>query len=945
MGWILAWWMSLHHYALGKVHLNACQESISVLLYWQRLIELPLVARGHATNTKLIVKSKTFPLYSVRAHPLPSTDQKPTMPELTALQGRTQHINIAQEIGVQWEMVGTTLLDDRNGTIIPAIAQECGNNVERINTEILRRWQHGRGIPDRTWRGLLGVLHVHCTALAEGVEEVLTVNPQQPHPSTPSSTAQTDHSTQPPPHYSPFQPHLPIYFRDYLVKFYSLPKDPAATWPPSPSEIFINLAIINRENVSSKELHKFMLATLDKGVDTILETKAPVEIEQLMDTKLGKKQQCVLVEGAPGVGKTTLSWEICKRWAKGNLFEQYTLLLLLRLRDETVQNAQTVKDLILYPFEEHLEAITQYLKYTGGTHTLILLEGLDELPQHLLKLSSIFTRLLAGIDLPDATILVTSRPSATAQLWMKWKDRITKHIEILGFTEENITAYVANILDQQELPDFNTYLCTAPSIRQLMYIPLHSGIVVELYRMYRDTDQPLPTNKTALYTRLVKTILTRYLAKHPTYKDDDIDVKEFTDLPDDIYPIFRDIVKLAYESVSHQQLIFKDHDKPIHHLGLMDAVAELFPLSRKPTYSYNFLHLSIQEYLGAIHVSLMDTSIQEQLLDSMCSKEHLKNMAMFLAAITNFKGMNWELVKRTIQRECMEWNGILTLSRYSIQIVYESENCSLLEGHSCYRYHISDYSPLFDFTALGYCIATSSYKWELMLGSINESMWTTSGIDLLLQALSHHNSGSYTIVGLHCYHKETGFAQYILAGLPYHSIPLIETLELTSEELQPLPTCLPELVHRMNRLGVLRLRRSTAATLADTLQALATAPTYTLNTLNLRYSQFSTPAMQALCATLLGHSKSVAILWLVDCDLTDDLACLLAKALHRLLKLSAMYLEGNAIGDERAIAIAGALHGLPELSVVVLAGNAIGERGHAALDECTATNKQLTLLY
>ena len=144
-----------------------------------------------------------------------------------------------------------------------------------------------------------------------------------------------------------------------------------ATWPPSPSEKFINLAAISREKVTTEELHKFMLATLNKGVDTILQTKAPVSIEQLLDTKPGLKQKCVLVEGAPGVGKTTLSWEVCKRWAEGNLFQQYSLLLLLRLRDETVQNAVAIEDLVFYPYKERLEGITQYLKDTYGTHTLI----------------------------------------------------------------------------------------------------------------------------------------------------------------------------------------------------------------------------------------------------------------------------------------------------------------------------------------------------------------------------------------------------------------------------------------------------------------------------------------------------------------------------------------------------------------------------------------------
>ena len=170
-----------------------------------------------------------------------------------------------------------------------------------------------------------------------------------------------------------------------------------------------------------------MLATLNKGVDTILETKAPVEIEQLMDTKPGVKQQCVLVEGAPGVGKTTLSWEICKRWSEGNLFMQYTLVFLLRLRDEyTAVCPRLLRTSYATRMRNGWKQLHNILEDTSGKNTLIILEGLDELPQHLLTQPSIFTRLLAGKDLPGATILVTSRPAATAQLWKKWKRKDNK---------------------------------------------------------------------------------------------------------------------------------------------------------------------------------------------------------------------------------------------------------------------------------------------------------------------------------------------------------------------------------------------------------------------------------------------------------------------------------------------------------------------------------------
>lgn len=97
------------------------------------------------------------------------------MPELIALQGKRESINIAQKISVHWQMVGTALLDDKDGTIVPAIAQTLSNNVDAINMNILTRWVQGKGIADCTWHGLLGVLKLHCKALAVSVEEALTV--------------------------------------------------------------------------------------------------------------------------------------------------------------------------------------------------------------------------------------------------------------------------------------------------------------------------------------------------------------------------------------------------------------------------------------------------------------------------------------------------------------------------------------------------------------------------------------------------------------------------------------------------------------------------------------------------------------------------------------------------------------------------------------------------
>ena len=125
------------------------------------------------TDTVVWLHHLTSHLIMTRPHSFPPTDQKPTMSQLISLQGRTQHVNIVKGIGVKWLMVGTTLLDDEDYTIVPAIAQKHGKDPELINMEILGCWVRGEGMSDRSWRGLLGVLRVHCGALADRVEEIL----------------------------------------------------------------------------------------------------------------------------------------------------------------------------------------------------------------------------------------------------------------------------------------------------------------------------------------------------------------------------------------------------------------------------------------------------------------------------------------------------------------------------------------------------------------------------------------------------------------------------------------------------------------------------------------------------------------------------------------------------------------------------------------------------
>jgi len=56
----------------------------------------------------------------------------------------------------------------------------------------------------------------------------------------------------------------------------------------------------------------------------------------------------ILIEGAPGIGKTILLKEVAYRWANGTLLDNVIIVFLIYLRDSRFQLVSTINDLIQY---------------------------------------------------------------------------------------------------------------------------------------------------------------------------------------------------------------------------------------------------------------------------------------------------------------------------------------------------------------------------------------------------------------------------------------------------------------------------------------------------------------------------------------------------------------------------------------------------------------------
>ena len=424
---------------------------------------------------------------------------------------------------------------------------------------------------------------------------------------------------------------------EYLKALYQRSPLPTKNkWPPTPSKYYINLACVSGETVPRHEMDEFTRSTVHGNIDSIYERKKHISIEDVACKVNEKYPNLVLVEGAPGVGKTTFAWELCRRWADGRLLQHYSLVLLLRLRDQSVREAKQLQDIFYHPSKSIRESVYEKVVTENGQGILIILEGFDELPENLRKSDSFFCHLIDG-ELPLATVLVTSRPWATSVIRSDFCNSVSQRIEILGFTNDLIDEFLISVTkdDTNLLRKMRQYIQVNPPIYAAMYIPLNAVIIFETCKeeWRNDSNAVVPVTMTELHISFSKTLLVRYIrAGETSHKK----LNKFTDLPLPVYEKFCALCKIAYEGIrNRQQLVFEDIPEGLEELGFMQSVSELH-VSSGSSVSYNFLHLTLQEFLSAYYLSLQLQQPDYDLVH-IDKVPDMRQVYQYLAGITHLK--------------------------------------------------------------------------------------------------------------------------------------------------------------------------------------------------------------------------------------------------------------------------------------------------------------------
>ena len=335
-----------------------------------------------------------------------------------------------------------------------------------------------------------------------------------------------------------------------------------------------------------------------------------------------EKARMVLVEGSPGIGKTTFCLKIANDWARKTIpkihdFPVFKLILLLKCRDMDGDVMQAIDDQLLP--EDIMEKKKKLLDYIMNEKKqekiLIILDGLDELPQ---VAEQFVDKLLRRKVLSRCSVLVTSRQEKGIEI--RQRHDFDTLLQINGFTIEDASEYIRKHFRTVGPVDLVKGERLIQTIQENIFLhalrnnPLN---LLLLCVVFEDHDGELPSNRTELYQTIYKCLLRRFCSKNDIEVDNEDD-KALEKRCEGITLILGELAWkcLQEERPSFSQEELEEREKvrtngrgvSASRLGLVFMEASVKRLN--PKHQYHFLHRTFQEFLAAAYlIQLMKENI------------------------------------------------------------------------------------------------------------------------------------------------------------------------------------------------------------------------------------------------------------------------------------------------------------------------------------------------
>uniref|UniRef100_A0A3P8RC08 NACHT domain-containing protein n=1 Tax=Astatotilapia calliptera TaxID=8154 RepID=A0A3P8RC08_ASTCA len=358
-----------------------------------------------------------------------------------------------------------------------------------------------------------------------------------------------------------------------------------------------------------------------------------IRCEDIFKASTGRDKpiRTVLTKGVAGIGKTFLTQKFTLDWAedKTNQDIQFMFPFPFRELNSLKDKKFSLVGLIHHFFTEIKEAgICNFKKFK----VVFIFDGLDEcrlpLNFHITEILTdvtestsvdvLLTNLIRGQLLPSAHIWITTRPAAANQIPAEYIDMVT---EIRGFTDPKKEEYFRKRLrDKEEANTIISHIKTSRSLHIMCHIPIFCWITATVLESVLKTKQAggkLPKTLTEMYIH--------FLVIQTKLKNIKYDGGAETDplWSPESRKMIEALGKLAFQELQKGNLIFYESDLTECGINVREAsvysgvFTQIFKEERGLYQEkvYCFVHLSIQEFLAALHVHLTFTNSGINLLE------------------------------------------------------------------------------------------------------------------------------------------------------------------------------------------------------------------------------------------------------------------------------------------------------------------------------------------
>ena len=670
----------------------------------------------------------------------------------------------------------------------------------------------------------------------------------------------------------------------------------------------------------------------------------------------------VLIEGEPGMGKTTYCQKLAYDWATkedcvwDESFPRVEVLLLLRCREIESSIWEAINTQIL-PEETDpglKETLFRFVQ-ENPSNVLVVLDGLDEAdPQKLDVYFSLIQRKL----LPGCHIVLSSRHEAGNKV-RPYSDTL---LEIVGFTSSDAKCFIRKYFRHAgQMAEKLIKLLWHPydddddqriegNLKELTKNPLNTLLLCVLFE---DFGGVLPNSRTQLFLEIVLFVLRRYERKYllPSSGKDLLSVykKELMTLG-----------RIALESLCKGELHFEDVEANFKEslfikFGFLSIQAGCS--KRTPCFRYSFFHKSFQEFFSALYLAF-------SIIDGAIEKKSILTDERFFGQLNQvFILMSGIIASQSEETAVSIVNNVASLASMAdprspadpnlylglaLDVIEECKTCSEnLHTKLAYAFGKSlDLTEMIiDFTRLTHHIPALSQVLTVntSLTTLNLT-WTSIGAERA-NSLSQALAANTSLTTLDLSHNTIG-----VEGATSLSQALAVNTSLTTLDLSRNfigaegATSLFQALAVNTSLTTLHLSWNSIGAEGATSLSQALAGNTSLTTLNLSYNSIGAEGANSLFQSLAVNT-SLTTLDLSYNFIGAEGATSLSQALAVNTSLTTLDLSGNSIGAEGATSLSQALAVNTSLTTLNLSDNFLGDEGAASLSQALAVNTSLTTLH